>query len=76
MVAEIRQNKDNPESYDLFVNGVLEIKAELFIVVNNVKTSLIDGYHESTSFTEADKIACNIRKKHEGEDLIEIYETV
>lgn len=62
MKAEIRQNQEEPGSYDLFVNGALQIVAESFIVVNNVKAALIGGYLESLKHTEADEIAATIRK--------------
>lgn len=63
MKAEIKQNQDDLNSYDLYVNGLPCVVSESIAVVNNVKTALIGGYLQPLKHSEADEIAASIKKK-------------
>ena len=64
MKVEIRPNTEYPETYDLFVNGKLRVKAESWQVVHNIKDSLLfPAAGKDILFDECDEVAAAIRAK-------------
>ena len=59
MKIEILRNPDHKDAYDLWVDGVLQVKGESMQVCDNVKYSL---QHGAPGHTEADDVARSILK--------------